>query len=58
MARTKRGAKPLGYDYWGKRALSGLCGFGKKVKKLTHKIERAQAKRLVEKLKKEDGSDG
>lgn len=47
MSRTKKGSKSPGYDYWGKRALSGNCGYGPEVKKLTHKIERAQAKQAL-----------
>ena len=30
MSRTKRGGKPVGYDYWSKRPCSGL-GYGKHV---------------------------
>lgn len=44
MSRTKKGKKSPGYDYWGKRALSGDCGHGAEVKQMTHKIERARAK--------------
>lgn len=44
MSRTKKGKKPIGYDYWGKRALSGSCGFGQVIKKITARIERARAK--------------
>lgn len=47
MSRTKKGSKPIGYDYWGKRALSGNCGFGKIIKKLTHGIERARSKQDI-----------
>ena len=28
MSRTKKGKKSPGYDFWGKRAMSGSCGFG------------------------------
>lgn len=52
MSRTKKGKKGPGYDYWGKRALSGDCGHGPVVKKLTHKKERAQKNRLLAKIKK------
>jgi hypothetical protein len=38
------GGKGAGYDYWGRRALSGNCGHGKEVKVITHRIERARAK--------------
>lgn len=49
MSRTKRkGTKAnCGYDYWGRRALSGSCGYGKQVKQQTMKIERLRAKRAV-----------
>jgi len=53
MSRTKKGKKSPGFDYWGKRALSGNCGHGKEVKKITHGKERATAKRLEHKAKKE-----
>jgi hypothetical protein len=52
MSRTKKGKKAVGFDYWGKRALSGSCGFGSEVKRLTHKKERAQAKQALHKEKK------
>jgi hypothetical protein len=57
MSRTKKGKKALGYDYWGKRPLSGSCGYGPEVKKLTHKIERAQAKQKLKKAKKEEDNE-
>lgn len=47
MSRSNRGKKNPTHDYWGKRALSGDCGFGPGVKKLTHQIERAQAKQRL-----------
>jgi hypothetical protein len=53
VSKTKKGKKSPGFDYWGKRALSGNCGFGPEVKKLTHKKERAQAKQDLHKKKKE-----
>lgn len=47
MSRTKRGGKGPGYDYWGRRALSGDCGYGPQVKKTTARMERARAKAAV-----------
>ena len=44
MSRTHRGGKGAGYDYWGKRILSGTCGYGKYVKKQTNKRERLKDK--------------
>ncbi len=32
------------YDFWGRRAMSGNCGYGKIVKKITTRIERSRAK--------------
>ncbi len=45
MSRTKKGKKPVGYDFWSKRA-SSKCndGFGPDTKRRTHKIERIEAK--------------
>lgn len=52
MSRTKKGKKGPGYDYWGKRALSGSCGYGPEVKRMTHKKERAQTKQKIARIKK------
>lgn len=43
MSRTRKGNKGAGYDYWGKRPLSGR-GYGKDIKDATKKIERARSK--------------
>lgn len=53
MSRTKKGKKSPGTDFWGKRAMSGSCGTGKVVKKITHSKERAATKQLEHKLKKD-----
>lgn len=53
MSRTKKGKKSPGFDFWGKRAMSGSCGFGKIVKKLTSGKERAARKKIERKAKKE-----
>ena len=53
MSRTKKGKKGPGHDFWGKRALSGSCGYGKIVKKITSGKERAETKRIEHKAKKE-----
>jgi hypothetical protein len=46
MARTIKGSKGCGYDFWGKRALS-QCPPGRYTKKLTHGIERTQRRQLI-----------
>lgn len=51
MSRTKKGSKGCGYDYWGKRPMSGTCGYGSKVKRASKRIERARAKSAVRKGK-------
>ena len=43
MSRTKKGNKPPGFEYWGKRPPS-MSVPGKDTKQATHQIERAQAK--------------
>lgn len=45
MARTKKGSKVIGYDYWSKRPYSS-SGFGPVVKNLTHRKERMIDKKL------------
>lgn len=47
MARSKKGAKSPGYDYWSRRPMSSH-GFGPEVKDWTHRRERIQAKEEVE----------
>ena len=43
MSRSKKGSKGPGYDYWSRRAGNHLCvGYGKDVKKRTHRLERIQ----------------
>lgn len=46
MARSKRGGKPCGYDFWSSRPFSGQ-GHGKWPKKFCHRAERQQSKELV-----------
>lgn len=54
MSRTKKGTKPPGYEYWGKRPLS-VVSPSKFVKTRTHRIERLKAKEEIsEDLKKEE----
>jgi len=52
MSRTKKGEKSPGSEFWGKRAMS-ICGPGKIVKKLTHGKERAAARAVEKKAKRE-----
>lgn len=55
MSRTKKSSKSPGHEYWGKRPLSNKHGAapGKFTKTRTHKIERAENKRLTKKALKE-----
>jgi hypothetical protein len=50
MSRTKKGKKPPGYDYWGKRPL-GFGGHGTKGKRDGIQKERAQGKQKTRKEK-------
>ena len=43
MSRTRRGSKGPGYDFWSRRPHSG-AGYGREVKKRTHRTERREAK--------------
>lgn len=47
MSRTIKGSKSPGYDYWTARPGNkhGISGYGKDVKKSTHKAERQQNKK-------------
>lgn len=48
MGKTKRGSKGPGYDYWSGRPGPTVPGKGNK--KITHSIERQQAKNALRKL--------
>ena len=49
MSRTRKGKRPIGYEYWSRRPLSNRGGAnpGKTTMKLTHRLERAEAKRII-----------
>ena len=48
MSRTIRNEKGPGYDYWSRRHPgNGINGYGKKIKKLTHKYERQEGKKQI-----------
>jgi hypothetical protein len=47
MSRTIKGAKGCGYDYWTRRlGNNGMQGYGKDVKRRTHRLERLEGKRV------------
>ena len=56
MSKTKKGAKPPGWDYWGKRPL-GSGATGTKNKRDGIQKERAQEKRKLAKAKKDKDED-
>jgi len=49
MSRTKKGVKGPGYEYWSRRPSKGCVGPGKQNKTITHRLERAAAKRDLNK---------
>jgi hypothetical protein len=51
MSRSKKGKKSPGYEYWSKRPNS-MSSPGKISKNITHRKERADAKKVVHKAKK------
>lgn len=55
MSRTRKGSKPMGYDYWSKRPYS-KNGYGKDVKDMTHRKERAMSKEELYKENVENDS--
>lgn len=48
MSRTKKGKKPAGWDYWGRRPL-GFGAAGTKDKRVGIKRERAKLKQSLKK---------
>ena len=53
MSRTNKGAKSAGYDYWSRRPYSTSYGYGPDIKKLCHRAERRQNKKIAK-----DNRDG
>lgn len=55
MSRSKRKGKSPGYEYWSRRPLSRRSGAepGRATKRLTHRLERAEAKRELLATRKE-----
>lgn len=51
MSRTKKGKKPCGWDYWGKRPL-GMGDHGTRGKRVGIKKERAVANQKLHRVKK------
>ena len=51
MSHTKKGSKGPGYEYWSRRPAKGATDPGKASKTITHRLERAAAKREIEKRK-------
>jgi hypothetical protein len=49
VSRTKKGGKGPGFEYWSRRpSKDNMPKPGKKSKAITHRIERAKAKRKLE----------
>ncbi len=54
MGRTKKGSKGPGYEYWSRRpSKAKFPSPGKTTKTITHRMERADAKRKLR-----EGADG
>lgn len=48
MSRTRKGGKGSGHEYWSRRPFKGVIADpGRVTKKITHKMERAQAKQAL-----------
>ena len=52
MSRSRKGSKAPGYDFWSRRPNSSN-GYGKQVKKITHRIERRISDREIDELELE-----
>ena len=51
MSRTKKGSKPVGYDFWSRRSPAGNSG--KIAKNITKREERARENRMLVRIKKD-----
>lgn len=56
MSRTKKGKKPPGAEYWGKRPIARNHGAnpGPETKKLTHRMERIEGKNQIKRELKDE----
>lgn len=52
MSRSHKGSKGPGYEYWSKRPCAGLTP-GAETKRMTHKLERLEAKEEISNIIKE-----
>lgn len=57
MARTKKGSKGPGYDFWSKRSSSKSLGYGPTAKQITKEQERMKRKQQLAKIKKGNTDD-
>ena len=46
MSRSRKGSKGSGFEYWGRRPFTGYSP-GSDTKRLTHRLERRHASRLI-----------
>lgn len=54
MARSKRGSKGSGYEFWSRRPGRWCGGFGPIAKDITHRAERAESKADIRKALREE----
>ena len=54
MSRTRKGSKGPGYEYWSKRPMAGMNP-GAETKRMTHKLERIEAKDQIKEQLQDDG---
>ena len=58
MSRTRRGGKSPGWEYWSRRPCNGYHS-SKENKTITHQIERAREKALIQdEIKEMEDADG
>ena len=46
MSRTRKGQKSCGYDYWSRRPTKNSTSPGRSSKRITHRLERCEDRRL------------
>jgi hypothetical protein len=58
VSRTRKGTKGPGHEYWSRRPCNGF-NYSKEHKTITHQIERAREKKLVQdEIKEMENEDG
>lgn len=59
MARSRKGSKGAGYEFWTRRPIKGrVSGHGRDAKRCTHRLERRAVPRIINRQLRDVPSNG